>query len=125
VTTQITEAQRDEIRRRLDRRHDNAMAYEHLMNGHNLPASQRAVTPDAVLVSVARVEDLGEWLDQLGGEIHAAPLFEGVEMWVLHTSIEAWRDSARLPVLVSVTVLDRNDVVWDITERIVKSAVSL
>ena len=53
---------------------------------------------------VADVDDLGEWLRALGGEVHVSPEFEGVELWTLHASTEPREDGASTRVLVSVPV---------------------
>jgi hypothetical protein len=126
LTSQITEEFRTDFHRRWAVIRNNETAYELLHDANNLPEAKHIVGPDAVRVSVGRVEDLGPWLDLLGGEIHASEPFEGVELWTLHTLIPAlpsW--DPVLPVLVSVPVLDRNDVVCDLTERVVDPVVSL
>lgn len=126
MTAQITEVGRTDFHRRLTAMRNNATAYELLHDANNLPEAAHIAGHDAVRVSVGRVEDFGPWLDLLGGEIHASEPFEGVELWTLHTRIPAlgtWEPT--LPVLVSVPVLDRHDVVCDIADLVVKPQVSL
>lgn len=120
MTTHITEEQRTDFNRRLAAIRNNERAYELLHSANNLPEAKHVTGHDAVRVSVGRIEDLGPWLELLDGEIHVSPAFEGVELWTLHTLIPAlpsW--DPVLPVLVSVPVLDRQDVMFDIAEKVV------
>lgn len=120
MAIEITPEVRTDFHRRLAAIRNNETAYGLLHDANNLPEAAHVTGHDAVRVSVGRVEDLGLWLELLGGEIHASEPFEGVELWTLHTLIPAlpsWEPV--LPVLVSVPVLDRHDVVCDIAERVV------
>ncbi|HKW93135.1 MAG TPA: hypothetical protein VJX92_14660 [Methylomirabilota bacterium] len=125
MAIEITPEVRTDFQRRSAAIRNNETAYNRLHNENNLPEAAHVTGWDAVRVSVGRVEDLGPWLDLLGGEIHASEPFEGVELWTLHTRIPAlpsWEPV--LPVLVSVPVLDVQDVVCDIAEFVVKPAVA-
>lgn len=82
----------------------NARTVDYLIDGANLPAPVRIPRPESVHVMVADVDDLGEWLRELGGEIHVSPEFEGVELWTLHASTEPREDGSSTAVLVSVPV---------------------
>jgi hypothetical protein len=82
----------------------NARAVDLLLNYTNLPAPVRIPRPESVHVMVADVDDLGEWLRELGGDIHVSPEFEGVELWTLHTQTEPGVDGSTTSVLVSVPV---------------------
>lgn len=85
-------------------RQRNALTVDCLIDRENLPAPVRIPRAESMHVVVADVDDLGEWLRSLGGEIHVAPEFEGVELWTLHASTEAREDGSSTPVLVSVPV---------------------
>lgn len=82
----------------------NAFTVDCLIDGTNLPAPVRIPRAESVHVVVADVDDLGEWLRALGGEIHVSPEFEGVELWTLHASTEPREDGSSTLVLVSVPV---------------------
>lgn len=82
----------------------NAFTVDVLIDGTGLPAPVRVPRPDSVHVMVADVDDLGEWLRVLGGEIHVSPEFEGVELWTLHAQTEPREDGTTTSVLVSVPV---------------------
>jgi len=84
--------------------HRNAFTVDCLIDSTSLPAPVRIPRPESVHVMVADIDDLGEWLRVLGGEIHVSPEFEGVELWTLHASTESARTGDLLPVLVSVPV---------------------
>lgn len=82
----------------------NAFTVDCLLDCTGLPAPVRIPRPDPVHVMVADVDDLGEWLRLLGGEVHRSPAFEGVELWTLHTRTEPREDGTSTAVLVSVPV---------------------
>jgi hypothetical protein len=82
----------------------NARTLDYLVDSTSLPAPVRIPRPDSVHVMVADVDDLGEWLRELGGEVHVSPEFEGVELWTLHASTEPREDGTSTRVLVSVPV---------------------
>ena len=82
----------------------NAFTVDCLVDASNLPAPVRIPRAESVHVMVADVDDLGEWLRALGGEIHVSPEFEGVELWTLHAATESARTGGMVPVLVSVPV---------------------
>lgn len=82
----------------------NALTVDCLIDGTNLPAPVRIPRAESVHVMVADVDDLGEWLRALGGEIHVSPEFEGVELWTLHAATEPREDGSSTSVLVSVPV---------------------
>jgi hypothetical protein len=82
----------------------NAFTVDCLVDASNLPAPVRIPRAESVHVMVADVDDLGEWLRALGGEIHVSPEFEGVELWTLHAVTEPREDGGSTAVLVSVPV---------------------
>lgn len=82
----------------------NARTVDYLVDSVNLPAPVRIPRAESVHVMCADVDDLGEWLRAIGGEIHVSPEFEGVELWTLHAATEPREDGSRTAVLVSVPV---------------------
>lgn len=82
----------------------NAREVELLLDRTPLPAPVLIPRPEHVHVMAADVDDLGEWLRELGGEIHVSPTFEGAQLWVLHTSTDPREDGSSVAVLVSVPV---------------------
>jgi len=82
----------------------NARTVDYLIDSTNLPHPVVIPRAESVHVVVADVDDLGEWLVALGGEIHVSPAFEGVEVWMLHARTEAREDGSSTQVLVSVPV---------------------
>ena len=81
-----------------------ALTVDCLIDRENLPAPVRIPRASSMHVMVADVDDLGEWLRALGGEIHVSPEFEGVELWTLHANTEPREDGSSTGVLVSVPV---------------------
>ncbi|MFE7972953.1 hypothetical protein [Streptomyces shenzhenensis] len=97
----------------------NAFTVDCLIDTTDLPAPVRIPRPDSVHVMVADVDDLGEWLRELGGEIHVSPEFEAVQLWTLHASTESVRTGSSVSVLVSVPV-PVGELVMDWIDRAVK-----
>lgn len=94
----------DAVKARALAQNRNAFTVDCLVDSECLPAPVRIPRAESVHVMVADVDDLGEWLRSLGGEIHVSPEFEGVELWTLHTSTEPREDGSSTAVLVSVPV---------------------
>ncbi|MFF5670319.1 hypothetical protein ACFY8S_09305 [Streptomyces hygroscopicus] len=84
---------------------DNRLAVVSLIDRTGLPAPTLVPRPDAVHIVVTDPDDLGEWLDALGGEIHISAPFEGVETWTLHTKTEPRADGTAVALRVSVAVV--------------------
>jgi hypothetical protein len=82
----------------------NARTVDSLIDRTGLPHPVVIPRPESVHVMVADVDDLGEWLKKLGGQIHRSPAFEGVELWTLHAHTEPREDGSSTAVLVSVPV---------------------
>ncbi|BCM70935.1 hypothetical protein EASAB2608_06269 [Streptomyces sp. EAS-AB2608] len=109
----------DVLMARVRAQQDNARAVDYVIDAFFLPAPVRIPRPESVHVMVADVDDLGEWLRVLGGEIHVSPEFEGVELWTLHTQTEPREDGSTTSVLVSVPV-PSGELVMDWIRRAVK-----
>ncbi|MCX5431919.1 hypothetical protein OHU11_30165 [Streptomyces sp. NBC_00257] len=94
----------DEIGARMALITDNRSAVESLLNYEDLPAPTVISRPEAVYVSVADADDLLPWLNLLGGVVHRAPAWAGLELWSLTTFTPPGSSGVRVPVRVSVTV---------------------
>ncbi|MGK5731402.1 hypothetical protein [Streptomyces sp. URMC 124] len=94
------------------RARDNSNAVQVMVDGSRLPAPAIIGRADAVYIAVADVDDLGEWLAVLGGEIHVSPSYEGIELWTLHTYTPIRGDGSRVSIRVSVP-LPAHELVMD------------
>ncbi|MBW5420242.1 hypothetical protein GKQ77_01485 [Streptomyces sp. BG9H] len=83
---------------------DNRVAVEAMLDHLPLPAPTVIPRAEAVFVTVADLDDLGEWLQQQGGTIHVSSAGDGLELWTLLTSTPARSDGSSVPVRVSVPV---------------------
>ncbi|MFH8792265.1 hypothetical protein [Streptomyces sp. NPDC017941] len=83
---------------------DNRTAVEAMLDYSPLPAPTMIARPDAVFVTVADLDDLGEWLQAQGGTIHISSAADGLELWTLLTSTPPRADGSSVPVRVSVPV---------------------
>ncbi|MFE7105584.1 hypothetical protein ACFU98_10840 [Streptomyces sp. NPDC057575] len=83
---------------------DNRAVVESLLNYEDLPAPTVIARPEAVYVSVADADDLLPWLNRLGGVVHRAPAWAGLELWSLTTFTPPGSSGVRVPVRVSVSV---------------------
>lgn len=83
---------------------DNRIAIEAMLDYLPLPAPTVIPRAEAVFVTVADVDDLGEWLRELGGKIHRSSAADGLELWTLLTETPPSRARGRVPVRVSVPV---------------------
>lgn len=83
---------------------DNRTAVEAMLDFLSLPAPTVIPRAEAVFVTVADLDDLGEWLQQLGGVIHVSSAGDGLELWTLLTATPKRGDGSKVPVRVSVPV---------------------
>jgi hypothetical protein len=83
---------------------DNRLAVEAMLGYLPLPAPTLIARADAVFVAVPDVDDLGEWLNALGGVIHRTSAADGLELWTLLTSTPARGNGSSVKVRVSVPV---------------------
>lgn len=82
---------------------DNRLVVESMLGYLPLPAPTLIARPDAVFVTVTDLDDLGEWLTELGGTIRITSAGDGVELWTLRTQTPP-RKGGRVLVRVSVPV---------------------
>ncbi len=99
---------------------DNEFAVSALLSSTNLPGPTIVSRLDAVYVSVADVDDLGQWLTELGGEIHVSPTWEGVQLWTLHTATPERADGSRVAVRVSTALPADAEVLHDVLAAVVR-----
>lgn len=83
---------------------DNRIAVESMLDYLPLPAPTFIPRPDAVFVTVSDLDDLGSWLQELGGRIHITSAADGLELWTLLTQTPPRRNGGRVQVRVSVPV---------------------
>ncbi|MFD6294562.1 hypothetical protein ACFWFU_07125 [Streptomyces sp. NPDC060235] len=83
---------------------DNRIAVESMLDYLPLPAPTMIARPDAVFITVADLDDLGEWLQERGGKIHVSSAADGLELWTLLTSTAERGNGTSVPVRVSVPV---------------------
>lgn len=83
---------------------DNRHTVESMLDRLTLPSPTVIVRPDAVYITVPDLDDLGEWLQECGGEIHISPARDGLELWTLLTETPRRSDGTVVRVLVSVPV---------------------
>jgi hypothetical protein len=104
VATDLTVRPLAELGETYGQTSDNRLAVEAMLGYLPLPAPTVIARPDAVFVTVADVDDLGEWLRELGGRIHRSSAADGLELWTLLTETPPSRTRGRVPVRVSVPV---------------------
>lgn len=97
---------------------DNRLAVEALLGYLPLPAPTLIARPDAVFITVADVDDLGEWLSALGGVVHRTSAADGLELWTLVTSTPERDDGSSVKVRVSVPVPMGEQVMDEITAAV-------
>ena len=93
-----------ELAERYGQTSDNRIAVESMLDYLPLPAPTVIVRADAVFVTVADVDDLGQWLLELGGKIHRSSAADGLELWTLLTQTPPSRKRGQVSVRVSVPV---------------------
>ncbi|NEE06908.1 hypothetical protein G3M58_10670 [Streptomyces sp. SID7499] len=93
-----------ELGQRYGQTSDNRLTVEAMLDYLPLPAPTVIARPEAVFVTVADVDDLGEWLRELGGRIHRSSAGDGLELWTLLTETPPSRARGRVAVRVSVPV---------------------
>lgn len=80
------------------------ISVEALLDYASLPAPTLISRGDAVYVTVASIDDLGQWLYALGGEVRISPEIDGVQLWMLLTRTPVRADGSSVEVRVSVAL---------------------
>lgn len=96
-----TERARSRARRILDQ-------YDHLPAAGEGPRFEK----DGARIVVASREDLGAWLDTIGGEVTAQAGAGGFEQWLLTARVEDWRGGPPVQVRVALVVIAGE---WDLS----------
>jgi hypothetical protein len=82
---------------------DNRITFDvwrtHLPDG-SPPVPTVELSPDAVWVTLADLDDLAYWVEVAGGVVHRSPEFEGLRVWTLH--VDTGPECRGLHVRVSV-----------------------
>lgn len=93
---------------------DNRLAVQTVIDGLALPAPTLVARPDAVHVCVADVDDLGQWLYELGGTVRRGIALDGVSVWTLRTETPVRANGSTVSIRVHCPVVSGEDVIADI-----------
>lgn len=55
--------------------------------GELVPVPTVELSPDAVWVTLADMDDLAYWVETAGGVVHRGPEFDGLRVWTLHVDM--------------------------------------
>ncbi|WP_328721785.1 hypothetical protein OHT52_21340 [Streptomyces sp. NBC_00247] len=84
---------------------DNRLAVQAVIDGLGLPAPTLVVRPDAVHVALADVDDLAQWMYELGGEMRRGIEIDGASLWTLHTETPRRGNGSTVRILVHAPVV--------------------
>ncbi|WP_354596134.1 hypothetical protein R1Y80_01030 [Streptomyces sp. JL1001] len=98
---------------------DNRLAVQTVIDGFDLPAPTMVARLEAVHITLADPDDLGQWMYALGGTVRRGIEMYGASLWTLHTETPA-RPGGAVRILVHVPVVSGEDVLAEL-----RSAVSL
>lgn len=93
---------------------DNRLAVQVLIDNTALPAPTMVARPDAVHITLADVDDLGQWLYALGGEVRRGIEISGASLWTLHTVTPRRLNGTTVRILVHVPVVSGEDVLAEL-----------
>ncbi|MER5675819.1 hypothetical protein ABT081_02630 [Streptomyces sp. NPDC002238] len=93
---------------------DNRLAVEALLSNMALPAPTLVARPDAVHVTLADPDDLGQWMYALGGTIRRGIEIDGASLWTLHTETPVRLNGTTVRILVHVPVVSGEDVLAEL-----------
>lgn len=97
---------------------DNRLAAQTTIDGLGLPAPTMVARPEAVHVTLADPDDLGQWMYALGGTIRRGIEMYGASLWTLHTETPA-RPGGAVRILVHVPVVSGEDVLAELRPVVV------
>ncbi|MFD3517761.1 hypothetical protein [Streptomyces sp. NPDC058657] len=97
---------------------DNRLAVQVVIDNLSLPAPTMVARPDAVHITLADVDDLGEWLYALGGTVRRGIELGGASLWTLHTQTPQRLNGKPVRVLVHVPVVSGEDVLAEIRSAV-------
>jgi len=74
---------------------------------HGLDTNHLITTPNGreAHVFTADVNDLGTWLDELGGHVTRQPAGDGLDMWSFHTHTDFRSDGTSTPIVMHALTL--------------------
>ncbi|MFJ3587484.1 hypothetical protein ACIQUY_29490 [Streptomyces sp. NPDC090231] len=93
---------------------DNRLAVQVVIDNLALPAPTIVARPDAVHITLADVDDLGQWLYSLGGEVRRGIEISGASLWTLHTETPVRLNGTTVAIRVHVPVVSGEDVLAEI-----------
>ncbi|MFF9568450.1 hypothetical protein [Streptomyces sp. NPDC014685] len=93
---------------------DNRLAVQAMLDGLGLPAPTLVARPDAVHITLADVDDLGQWLYHLGGTVCRGVEISGASLWTLHTETPVRLNGSAVRIRVHVPVVSGEDVLAEI-----------
>lgn len=99
---------------------DNRLAVQVVIDGFNLPAPTIVARLDAVHITLADVDDLGQWLYSLGGEVRRGIEISGASLWTLHTETPVRLNGTTVAIRVHVPVVSGEDVLAEIRGAVAK-----
>lgn len=96
---------------------DNRLAAQTVIDGFGLPAPTMVARPDAVHITLADPDDVGQWMYALGGTIRRGIEIYGASLWTLHTETPA-RPGGAVRILVHVPVVSGEDVLAELRSAV-------
>ncbi|MGC4946225.1 hypothetical protein ACLQ2N_08460 [Streptomyces sp. DT224] len=93
---------------------DNRLAVQVLIDNMGLPAPTLVARPDAVHVTLADVDDLAQWVYELGGEVRRGIEIDGASLWTLRTETPRRLNGSTVRILVHVPVVSGEDVLAEL-----------
>lgn len=93
---------------------DNRLAVQSVIDGLGLPAPTIVVRPDAVHITLADVDDLSQWMYELGGTVRRGVEIDGASLWTLHTETPRRGNGSTVRILVHVPVVSGEDVLAEL-----------
>lgn len=93
---------------------DNRLAVQTVIDNLALPAPTLVARPDAVHITLADVDDLGQWMYALGGDIRRGIEISGASLWTLHTQTPQRLNGSTVRILVHVPVVNGEDVLAEL-----------
>ncbi|MFB6875716.1 hypothetical protein [Streptomyces sp. NPDC056323] len=99
---------------------DNRLGVQVVIDGFALPAPTLVARPDVVHITVANVDDLGQWLYALGGEVRRGVEISGASLWTLYTETPRRLNGSTVRIRVHVPVVSGEDILAEIRAAVAK-----
>jgi hypothetical protein len=107
-----------EFRRAQDARRHNEREFETTANIRNLPIGHYRAEPNAVHLFSTDIDVLAVWLYEMGGTVTKHDTGVGVTVWTLHTRTDVDPGRVACPVLVSVSLVSGEPVMFEIAQAV-------